>query len=253
MEGENRYSNKVTLEIINQHITQAVSDYLRYEMLVQEQILIHEKRTGNICIVVLAIILMLVSIIMLQRIKTQKKEIENKMLLASNLRNILKVKETEAEKMQNAIKDTLEHKTSEIEAMQIAVNRLFEQRFATIDKLSSTYYECRDTGNERHRIYTDVLKLISGLGSDQRTLEELENFVNTYKGNLMSRFKSAFPELKESDRILYLYIVTGFSPRAISIFINEKLEVVYNRKSRLKQKINGSLSPEKEFFAKHLQ
>lgn len=96
------------------------------------------------------------------------------------------------------------------------------------------------------------MELVSGLGSDQKTLKELESFVNTYRDNLMYRFRETFPEIKESDCILYLYSVAGFSARAISIFINEKLEVVYNRKSRLKQKISRSSSIEKDKFMSYM-
>ena len=38
------------------------------------------------------------------------------------------------------------------------------------------------------------MELVSGLGSDQKTLKELESFVNTYRDNLMSRFRETFPE-----------------------------------------------------------
>ena len=158
------------------------------------------------------------------------------MLLASNLRNMLQIKESEAQEMQDVINSTMEHHKAENEAMQNAISNLFEQRFATIDRLSSTYYEYQGTVNEKHKIYTDVMELVSGLGSDQKTLKELETF----------------PEIKESDCILYLYSVAGFSARAISIFINEKLEVVYNRKSRLKQKISRSSSIEKEKFMSYM-
>lgn len=173
-------------------------------------------------------------IIISLRLKAQRKEIENNMLLASNLRNMLKVKETETNSIQEVI------------------NNLFEQRFATIDKLSSDYYEYQGTANEKQKIYTNVMKLVSGLGSDKKTIKELENFINTYKDNLMIRFREEFPDMKESDCILYLYAVAGFSSRAISIFIREKLEVVYNRKSCLKQKINRSTSPNATTFGQYL-
>ena len=248
LEKENSYNNKVLHEVINQNVTEAVSNYHHYEMQEQKQELMRIKRN----VAVFFIILLLVAIIVMQHISSQKKKIENNMLLASNLRNLLTVKETEAREMRDAISRRLENQQMEHEALQKAIDKLFEQHFATIDKLSSAYYEYQGTANEKHKIYADVMKLVSGLGSDKQTLEELERFVNTYRNNLMSRFREAFPDMKESDSLLYLYSVAGFSPRAISIFIGEKLEVVYNRKSRLKQKINRSLSPEKESFLQYM-
>ena len=248
LEKDNAYNNKVLHEVVSQNVTATVSNYRQYEVQEQKQKLIRIKRH----VAVFFTILVLIAIIVIQRISSQKKKIENNMLLVSNLRNLLIVKETEVKEMQDAISKGAENQQMEHEALQKAIDKLFEQHFATIDRLSSAYYEYQGTANEKHKIYADVMKLVSGLGSDKKTLQELERFVNTYRGNLMSRFRAAFPDMKESDCILYLYSVAGFSPRAISIFINEKLEVVYNRKSRLKQKINRGLSPEKDIFLQYL-
>lgn len=234
LEHEYEYQDQIIKAIVSQNVTETVSNYREYERIIQEREIQHEKTTKTIIVVVFVMIMALSYIIISLRLKAQRKEIENNMLLASNLRNMLKVKETETNSMQEVI------------------NNLFEQRFATIDKLSSDYYEYQGTANEKQKIYTNVMKLVSGLGSDKKTIKELENFINTYKDNLMIRFREEFPDMKESDCILYLYAVAGFSSRAISIFIREKLEVVYNRKSRLKQKINRSTSPNATTFGQYL-
>lgn len=234
LEHEYEYQDQIIKAIVSQNVTETVSNYREYERIIQEREIQHEKTTKTIIVVVFVMIMALSYIIISLRLKAQRKEIENNMLLASNLRNMLKVKETETNSMQEVI------------------NNLFEQRFATIDKLSSDYYEYQGTANEKQKIYTNVMKLVSGLGSDKKTIKELENFINTYKDNLMIRFREEFSDMKESDCILYLYAVAGFSSRAISIFIREKLEVVYNRKSRLKQKINRSTSPNATTFGQYL-
>ena len=234
LEAEYEYQDKIIKTIVSQNVTETVSSYREYERIVQEKELQHEKSTKTIIVVVFITIILMSYIIISLRLKGQRKEIENNMLLASNLRSLLHIKETEATSMQGII------------------NSLFEQRFATIDKLSSDYYEYQGTANEKQKIYTNVMKLVSGLGSDKKTIKELEGFINNYKDNLMIRFREEFPEMKESDCLLYLYTVAGFSSRAISIFIGEKLEVVYNRKSRLKQKINRSTSPNAATFAQYL-
>lgn len=126
---------------------------------------------------------------------------------------MLKLKESEAKEIQDAISSALESKNAKNAAMQNAINILFEQRFATIDRLTSAYYEYQGTMNEKHKIYTEVMKLVSRLGTDKKTLKELESFVNTYRSNLMTRFRENFPDMKESDVTLYLYSVAGFSSR----------------------------------------
>ncbi|MBQ8629745.1 MAG: tetratricopeptide repeat protein [Prevotella sp.] len=252
LEEEHRFQDKILRTVISQNVTAAVSNYWDYEQVVQEKDLQHERNTKIIAIFVLATIIILVSIIMSLILKSKNKEIEANMLLASNLKNMLQAKENETQNLQHSYDERIESKELENLSMQNAINTLFEQRFATIDRLSSAYYEYQGTVNEKHKIYTDVMNLVSGLGTDKKTLKELEGFVNTYRNNLMIRFRETFPEMKESDCILYLYSVAGFSSRAISIFINEKLEVVYNRKSRLKQKINRRLTQENNIFTQFL-
>lgn len=249
LEHEYEYQDQIIKAIVSQNVTETVSNYREYERVIQDREIQHEKTTKRIIIVVLIAIVLLVSIIAHLRIKTQKKEAENNMLLASNLRNILQTKEAEVLTLQSDFNKEIEYKKVEAVELQNAINNLFEQRFSTIDKLSSAYYEYQGTANEKQKIYTEVMKLVSGLGSDKKIIKELECFVNTYKDNLLINFKREFPDIKESDYILYLYIVAGFSSRAISIFIGEKLEVVYNRKSRLKQKISRSNSLYKEVLS----
>ena len=153
LEHEYEYQDQIIKAIVSQNVTETVSNYREYERIIQEREIQHEKTTKTIIVVVFVMIMALSYIIISLRLKAQRKEIENNMLLASNLRNMLKVKETETNSMQEVI------------------NNLFEQRFATIDKLSSDYYEYQGTANEKQKIYTNVMKLVSGLGSDKKTIK----------------------------------------------------------------------------------
>lgn len=55
---------------------------------------------------------------------------------------------------------------------------------------------------------------------------------------MISRFKAAFPDLKDADYKLFLFLTLGFSIPAITLLLREdKIEAVYNRKARLKTKI----------------
>lgn len=249
LENEYAFQDSILYNVITQNVTQMVSDYHNYAAELHESELQHERRMTFVIISVIILLVAFASILIIQRIKTQKKEIENNMLKASNLRHLLQIKETEA----IAMNEAMVSKDAESQSLNVAINKLFEQHFATIDKLTSAYYEYQGTINEKHRIYCDVMNIMLGFRSNRKVINELEKFVNQYRNNLMTRFHANFPEFKEADCVLFLYITAGFSSRAISVFINEKLDIVYNRKSRLKQKISRSSSPEKEVFAQYMR
>lgn len=262
LEIEHAYQDQVLRNIITENVTASVAEYMKYEHQLKEQEVIYERRSRIISISLLVLIIILICIIALLRSVSQRKEIEKNMILASSLRQMLLVKETEVSQMSTTIQehrqvyDNLNHTynetigkiSNENIALQNAINNLFEHSFLTIDQLSSAYYEYQGSANEKQKIYTDVMSIVSGIGSDKKAIEKIERFVNTYKSNIMQRFRTEFPGMKQSDYILYLYVVAGFSSRAIGVFLGEKLDVVYNRKSRLKQKISKSNSVNKEYF-----
>lgn len=132
LESENANNNKILHDVINQNVTEAVSIYRNHEILAREKDLIHTKRTKNTYIIVFATIAILITIIVTQRSRSQKKEIENNMLLASNLRNMLQIKESEAQEMQDVINSTMEHHKAENEAMHKLFLLLVDYQYHTL-------------------------------------------------------------------------------------------------------------------------
>lgn len=262
LEAEHSYQDQVLRDIITENVTASVAEYMRYEHQLKEQEVMYERKSRIISISLLCVVIISIGIIALLKNVSQRKEIEKNMILASSLRQMLLVKETEVSQMSTTIQEqqqvydnlndtyneTIGKISNENIELQNAINNLFEHSFLTIDQLTSAYYEYQGSANEKQKIYTDVMSIVSGIGSDKKAIEKIERFVNTYKGNIMQRFRTEFPGMKHSDYILYLYVVAGFSSRAIGVFLGEKLDVVYNRKSRLKQKISKSDSVNKDYF-----
>jgi hypothetical protein len=83
-----------------------------------------------------------------------------------------------------------------------------------------------------------VTSIIDNLSVRSEKIEELENQVNDMYDNLFIRFRSDMPNLKEADYRLYLFLILRISNSAISLFLKEdKINAVYDRKRRLKDKI----------------
>lgn len=132
------------------------------------------------------------------------------------------------------------------------ISELFQTRFNLIDSLAATYFECKDTGQEQKRIYSDVKTALSNFGTKD-AIDELTEIVNGYKNNLMEHFKDDFPKMSASQCRLALYLFCGFSLPAISIFTDTELRNIYVYKSRLKSAISKSDSPRKIEYLQYLE
>lgn len=152
-------------------------------------------------------------------------------------------------KIQN-LQNNLFEKDKQQEEMSGKIESLFGTRFKLLDGLASSYYECKETGQEQKRIYADVKNSLNDFSSDIAT-QELTDVVNGYKNGLMEHFKSDYPKLSASQCRLALYLFCGFSLPSISIFIGTDLRNLYVYKSRLKSVIVKGDTPRKEEYLKY--
>ena len=222
--------NKLVLSSLNAPILNLQIDIAKQD---QQNLKNNIKRTRiiyTLLVVVLCAIIVICIITIRYRHKLQQQEIEENMAMVVELQNRIVSNESILLDQQNII------------------GQLFSSHYDTFNRLSSAYYECHGMQNEKQKIHNEVVGLINSIATDGKAIKEMESFVDRYKDNVMTKFGEAFPNLDNSDKRLFMYLVLGFSSRAISIFMNEKIEVVYNRKSRLKQKISRSDSQYKELL-----
>ncbi len=90
--------------------------------------------------------------------------------------------------------------------------------------------------SEQKRIYDTVRSIVDGFKIEGGRISEIENFVNKYKDNVAAEFKEDFPGLPQRDYVLFLYSAAGFSRQAISYLMGDNVDVVSNRKTRLKKR-----------------
>ncbi len=160
------------------------------------------------------------------------------------LRNVIKANNIEAMRYMEKI---LEFQASK-ERMLEQLRELFKERFALVDELCSTYYERHTTKSEQIAIFNKVKGIIESFATDKSTKKQLEDLVNLYNENVIEKLKTQIPDTTDSEIELFCFLFAGFSPCTISIFINDRIQNVYTRKSRLKKKIAKSNVPDKERF-----
>lgn len=128
------------------------------------------------------------------------------------------------------------------------LKNMLRNDFSVFDKLCTAYYEGMSDNSEKKRIVSEVERIIKDFSKDSSSIGKLEEYADKHTGGLYSSLKTDMPGLKELDYHMYLYLLLGFSAQSISIFLGESVNVVYNRKSRLKSRIESSSSDRKEKY-----
>ena len=188
----------------------------------------NEKKLLHFVIICLVLGIIASSVIIYQRWQNKNQEMEKNIQLAQSISDALRTKERHLSSMSEQIQD------------------LFSKQFDSINQLCNVYYDSQGTKFEKDRIYKEVKKQIESLGTENA--KQLEDIINNYNDNLLLQFKTDFPTLSNDYHIFATYQFAGFSARAISLFMDNKVENIYNMKSRLKSRIANSNSIYKEKY-----
>ncbi len=218
----------VTDSIMGKSVLVTLQDYITQQAEYDNYIAEQKRNRLYYIITFLVLGIIAASIILYLRWKNKNQEMEKNLQLAQSIR------------------DTLHIKEGQLSEMNTQIQALFSQQFSVIDELCNVYFETKDTKAEKDRIYKEVLKQINDIGTNK--VSQLEVIVNTYRNQIMRDFRKDFPNLNSDIYQFAIYQFSGFSSRAISIFMNEKIENIYNKKSRLKNRIQKSDVPRKEEY-----
>lgn len=218
----------VTDSIMGKSVLITLQDYIVQQAEYDNYISKQKRNRLYYIIAFLVLGIIAASIILYQRWQNKNQEIEKNLQLAQSIRDTLRIKE------------------SQLSEMNSQIQSLFSQQFNAIDELCNVYFETKDTKIEKDRIYKEVMKQINDLSN--KDLSQLEIIVNTYRNQLMADFRKDFPSLHADIYQFATYLFAGFSLRAISIIMNEKIENIYNKKSRLKNRVQNSDSLRREEY-----
>lgn len=150
-----------------------------------------------------------------------------------------------------------DHKLDEATAMMedslSRIQILISSKYELLNKLSMVVYAAGSSKKAESKIADTVTQIINELKVSKKGLEKLENELNSNCNNLMHDFRRDLPGLKEIDYLLYLFTALHFSIPVISLFLKEeRIESIYNRKRRLKDRISKLSVPQKDRYMAHI-
>lgn len=198
----------------------------------EKEFFLYKERTKRKLYIAVSLIVLLIAggtvIWMRQRLKIKSLENESLMAEASGLKIQLDANRAESGKLESKLRGML------------------DDRFSLIDTLCQTYYETQGTKAERKAIIDKVKSEIESVRTD--SLPKMERVVNDCCDNILVKVKDSFPAIKPEDYRLLVYLASGLSTRTTSLLLEESVDVIYKRKSRLKSRLKESAAIDNQDF-----
>lgn len=142
---------------------------------------------------------------------------------------------------QELIRLCLEQKAKEKVTHEISekLKNAVSSKFRFFDRLMKIYYDAATHTEGKKNVTEDFVAILKDIRDNRGIICELEVMVDSYFDNLITNFRQDYPKLNKYEYDLYLFMVLGFSPKAMSVFQNIETDTFYNRKTALIKKIKS--------------
>lgn len=134
------------------------------------------------------------------------------------------------------------------EQMNMSVSTLYRDRFSELNHLCDIYYDHDGTARQKNLVFDRLRDTIEEIKHDSRRLGQLEEAVNLYRNNVYARMREQVTKLNDRDLRVALYVLAGFSNRAIAIFVDSDPSSVSKMRYNIKQKIKAAGAADGEEF-----
>lgn len=211
-----------------------------------EEASIAKKKVNQMIIIIIGtIIFMIIGItigIIIHRLKTRLKnsEIINSLNEIHSLRE--KIKQYEG---------IINNQNNQLEGYQ--ADSSYHHRFRLLSLLGDHYFQNPDTTKSSQSAINRFAGNEVEYLKHQKTLKSIEDLVNLYDDNLMSKFRAQIHERHENNYQLAIWVFAGLSIRTISLIFNINLQSVSNKISRLRKRIENSNAIDKHLFLEKLK
>lgn len=125
---------------------------------------------------------------------------------------------------------------------------IYKSKFEMIGSLYEEYVLYRGKKNAEHAIYSKVSEIINAFIGDNANQHQLESVLDDSLDGIVSTLRKEMPRLKEIDYSIFCYVLIGFDATTISHLLNITTNVVYIRRSRMKQHIEDVAPKHKDQF-----
>ena len=127
----------------------------------------------------------------------------------------------------------------------------FKNQFKILNSVGDTIFNQTNDLKGQKIVYNEIKNIVERF-KDRKTYLELEQLVNKYCNNVMETLRTEVPSLDDEDYRQLCYHYAGFSGKLISLLLEKKQSNIYMRKSRLKERIEQSKSPQRNVILRYM-
>ncbi len=262
------WQNREVDRLFNRNYAATISDYYKVEEKRLNDKISSQYRYIAFFGMLLVIALAFYMTVQAYRAKLLRKDIDNHILAAQNLRETLMAREANVRELaaelsdrDNRLSDSAHESgclKSEIDRLQQVIvgkdaeilerekleaasrrdiAELYSSQFTTLDRLCTLYYLNHSLPNEQKRIAEEITGIVEDMSSDKKLMGRLEANINNYMNNIMVDFRKDFPRLHAWEYSIFILLLLRFSTYSICVLLNIRPDTFYNRKSALRKKI----------------
>ena len=213
-------SDSILWVSMNQALTASIADFFEVNRALDKEKIASYRQTNRLLSLIVCLVLLFAGIIVYYIRQRHINRIKDKVLLAEQL-----VEELEQRRQENSNNEVI-------------VKSVLSTQYELLEQFTGILMETNDTKKARKKIADAVTDLIADLSIGGDKEKELENRLDSLYDNVFTDFKLDLPNLKEADYRLFLFSALHMSNTTITVFLKEeRIEAVYNRKRRLKDRI----------------
>ena len=142
----------------------------------------------------------------------------------------------------DSLEERQKEQSSQIAELQKECQVFYREQFNDIKYCLEQAIKLKDEKRASQK-YIERLKENLEFFSSPNKSEEREKFINEKTGGVLSALREDFPKLKDIDYQLIEYMILGFDATLICMITGLSTNNYYTRKSRLKEKILETDSP----------
>lgn len=223
------YTNAEFESVYKRDYAKVIDDYYKSTIEKRQDELQSNRRHFMQFIIFMVLLVLLILMAVYALVKRKEARMNEKLILVDELSDTLRSQSDDISRLRgelaegSTLQDTYKNK---------AKDQLLS-KIQAFNEVCDVYSD--STGDTRQLVRR--IEAFINKNATPKDLEEIEANINEYYEDIIERFRSDFPTLKDADVALFTLIVAGFKAPAIALYLKTDISTIYSRKYKLKQKM----------------